>query len=182
MAGGTPVQGPPTAYSVQRIHADERGEHIEDVVQAADPLALDRVEPGDAEDGGGVNGNTGDADPLLQDLQPDHELHTAAGVELSRADSKQHVNVGVLLGLLGLERDDLPDVLVLGLGARGIGPGGPSQPLQDIPGFLVAPYFDKPSGRLGEEPDARQQDEEWDDLESDREPPPDGRIAVVDVG
>ncbi len=142
LAGGAPVQGPAATDAIEGVDTDEGGEHVEDIVEATDPLALNSVEAGDAEDGGRVDGDTGDADPLLQDLQPNDELHTSACMQVSRADAEQHVNIRVLLRLLGLEFYDLADVLVLSFSTRAVSSHGPPQPPQDVPGLLVTPLLD----------------------------------------
>jgi hypothetical protein len=54
LADGTPVEGLAAADLVEGEDADEGAEHVEDCVEAGDPLGFVGVETGDAEDGGCV--------------------------------------------------------------------------------------------------------------------------------
>lgn len=101
-----------------------------------------------------VHGDARDAAPALQDLQPDDELHAAAGVQAAGADAEEHVEVRVALGLLGLEVDDVLDLGQLGLRLACFSAGRAAQPLQDVQRLLVAAHPAQPARRLGEHPAA----------------------------
>lgn len=102
---GSPIERPTTSDSIERKHTDERGKHVKDVVETRDPLCLVRVESREAEDGGCVDGDTGDTDPFLDDLEPDDELNTSTDVQFAATTSGQHRQVArgndVLLFHLG---------------------------------------------------------------------------------
>jgi len=113
---GAPVEGPATADFVEGEDADEGGEHVGDGVETGDPLDLTVADTGCAEDGGSVDGDTGDTNPFLHDLEPDDKLDTATGVKFAGADTEEHGEVGLCLGGLAFELGNVADVLELGFG------------------------------------------------------------------
>lgn len=70
----------------------------------------------DAEDSRSVDGHTRNTDPFLHDLEPDDQLHSAAGVQLASADAEEHMNVRVPMSTLAFELDGVADILIFGLG------------------------------------------------------------------
>ena len=70
--------------------------HVKDVVQSTDPLTLVSVETGQTEDGWCVlgqskyllwfpltDGDTGDTDPFLDDLEPNDQLDSPRNMQIS---------------------------------------------------------------------------------------------------
>ena len=80
LADGSPVEGPATTDSIESEDTDEGGEHVCDVVETGYPKTVVRRDAGDCEDGGPVNGDAGDTDPFLENLEPDDQLDPATGV------------------------------------------------------------------------------------------------------
>ncbi len=114
---------------------------------------------------------TGDSDPLLHDLQPDHELNAAARVQFPRSDPEEHAKVILLLGRLALEFANVADVLELRLALFGVGAALATQAAEDVAGFVFAADVDEPAGGFGHEEDDAEQEEERGDLEGDGEAP-----------
>jgi hypothetical protein len=147
LADGAPPQRPTTTDPIQRKDANEGREGIKDVVQTADPLALVRVEAGDAEDGRRVDSDAGNSHPLLQDLEPDNQLHAPGRVQVSRADAEEHVEVRGVVGLLGLHADDVADLEVFFVGpGELVARGRPAQAAEDESRLLVPAGFDEVPG------------------------------------
>lgn len=67
--------------------------HVGDVVQASNPLNIRISNARSSEDGGSIDGDTCNANPLLHDLEPDYELDTTAIVECPRTDTEKHGKV-----------------------------------------------------------------------------------------
>lgn len=80
LADGAPVQGPPTTDAVQRKDTDQRRKHVGDVVETTDPQPVFRLDARYGEDFGSVDRDARDADPFLQDLQPNDQLDAAGRV------------------------------------------------------------------------------------------------------
>lgn len=75
---GAPVEGPAAADAIQGEDADERGQHVGDVVQAADPLAIGGADACQGEDGWAVDGDARDANlvrllAVLDDIPTESE-------------------------------------------------------------------------------------------------------------
>jgi len=100
---GPPGACPGAADAVEREDADQSRKHVEDVVQTDDPLALRLAHACDTENGRSVDGDSGNADPFLHDLEPDDELGTTAGVEVAGPDAEEHVRVRLVAELGALE-------------------------------------------------------------------------------
>ena len=149
---GAPVERPSAADAVKGEDADESGEHIEDIVEARDPLHVIMRDTRYAEDGRSVDGHTGDADPLLHYLQPDDELDPAAGVELAGSDTEEHVDVGVSVGAFALELGGVADILEFGFGFAFVGAGFAAETAEDVARFFFAADFAEPAGGFGEGP------------------------------
>lgn len=129
-----------------------------------------------------VDGDTGDTDPFLQNLEPDDELDAAAGVKLAGADAEEHVEVALLVGGLVFEVADGDDVLQLGLGGDAVLALVAAKAAEDKAGFLLAAGLDEPTGRLRHEPDEAEEEDERQDLECDGEAPDEGGVGVVVLG
>lgn len=166
-----PVEGPATADSVECEDADEGGHHVGDGVETGDPLDLTVADTGCAEDGGSVDGDTGDTDPFLHDLEPNDELNTATGVEFAGADAKEHGEVGLCAGGLAFELGDVADILEFGFGLAHILAGFATEATEDVACLFLATNLGEPTGRLGEEPHNGEQEEKGNNLESNRESP-----------
>lgn len=179
---GAPVERPATADAVEGEDADEGGEHVEDIIEAGDPLHVAVRDTGDGEDGGRVDGYARDTDPFLHDLQPDDELDPPAGVQLTGVDAEEHVDVGVPPGALTLEQDSVPDILEFSLGFTFIGAGFAAETAEDVAGFFFAANFAEPAGGFGEGPADGEEEEEGDDLEGDGEAPDEGGGSVTVEG
>ena len=168
LAHGSPIQRPAATDAVEGEDADERGEHVGDVVETGDPETVLGRHAGDGEDGGSVDGDAGDADPFLEDLEPDDELDAAARVQLARLPAEEHGQVAVLRRGLALQLDDVADVLELGFG-RAV--PFAAEATQDEAGFVLAADLDEPAGRFGHGPDDEEEADEGHDLEGDGEAP-----------
>ena len=129
---------------------------------------------GDGENGGAVNGDTSDTNPLLENLQPDDQLHTATSVELARFPAEEHSQIAGLAGGLALELDDIADILefcfcqtvcVLS-----------TESAKDPATLLFTADLDEPTRGLGHGPDDDKKEYERDDLEGNRESPNEGRV------
>lgn len=129
-----------------------------------------------------VDGDARDTNPLLQDLEPDDELHAAASMQLAGADAEEHLDVPLLLGSVVLEVLDADDVLELGLGGGAVLALGAAEALEDEARLVLAADLDEPAGGLGHEPDDDEEDDEREDLEGDGEAPDEGGLGVVVLG
>ena len=175
LADGAPVQGPAASDAVESEDADQRREHVGDVVETGDPETVFRRNAGDGEDGGAVDGDAGNADPFLQNLQPNDELDAAAGVELARVPAEEHCQVAALARGLALQLDDVADVLELGLG--GAVPFA-AEAAEDVAGLFLAADFHEPAGRFGHGPNDEEEEDEGHDLEGDGEAPNEGGVDL----
>ncbi len=156
--------------------------HVSDVVDTADPETIRGADSGNAKDLRAVDGDTCDANPLLQNLEPDDELDAAAGVQLAGADAEEHVDVALLVGGLVLEVADGDDVLELGLGRLAVLALVATQATEDEAGLFLTASLDEPAGRLGHDPDEAEEQHEGQDLEGDGEAPDEGGLGVVVLG
>lgn len=93
-----------------------------------------------------------DADPLLHDLQPDDQLHTTPGVQLSTADAKEHGEVGVGACSLALVYHNVLDILKFCLSSDSIFALAATQTAEDVSRFLISSGFRQPARALWEEP------------------------------
>ena len=175
LADGAPVESPATAYPIQGKDTNKGGEHVCDIVETGDPESVCRRHPGDREDGGPVDGDTGDADPLLKYLKPHDQLDTTAGVELAGIPAKEHGQVAVLSRRLPFEFDDVANILEFGF-CQAV--PFASKTTKDVSCFFFASDFDEPPWRFGHSPDDEEEEDEGHDLESDWEAPNEGRIHV----
>jgi hypothetical protein len=130
-----------------------------------------------------TNRHARNANPFLHNLQPDHQLHAPARVQVSRALAREHGPVARAVARLALQLRDVADiaefrfreglVLLVFIAA---------EPAEDEARLVFAADLDEPAGRLGEPPDDGEEEEERDDLEGDGEAPADRGCTVVDVG
>ena len=54
--------------------------HVGDIVQARNPQLIFCGHTGDGEDGGAIDSDTSNANPLLQNLEPDDQVDTTTGM------------------------------------------------------------------------------------------------------
>ena len=134
---------------------------------------------GDCEDVGPVDCDTGDADPFLEDLEPDDELNAATGVELAGLPAEEHGQVATLARGLALQLDDVADVLEFSFG-RTVTFAAETTEYES--GFFLAPDFNKPARGFGHSPYNEKEEDEGHDLESDREAPDEGGIDLAVEG
>ena len=80
------------------------------------------------------------------------------------------MEITVQLTRLLLQFGDIANILELGFGQIIVSSFAP-KPAKYIASFLFATNFDKPSRRLGEEPDNDEEEDQWKNLESDGETP-----------
>lgn len=145
--------------------------HVENVIETRYPLTL-----GGRETGNGVNlwlidGDTGDSNPLLHDLKPDHQLHATSGVELAGTDAKEHMEIRVVLGSLPLQLGDVADILELSLSLARVCTSLATESPKDVARFFLTPNFGQPTWRFGEEPNDAEEEQKRYDLECNGEPP-----------
>ena len=136
-------------------------DHVEDVIETTEPLCFRLIEPGQTEDSRSVynvsmptdethrrpltDGDTGNTNPLLNNLQPNHELHPPANMQLATAPSSQHgqIRSGILIGFLhgghGL------DLAIFLFGFTRIFTTFTTESTEDVACFFVSTHFDQPS-------------------------------------
>ena len=156
----------------------DKPNHVCDVVQTRNPLNVLVGDTCRAENGRSIDCDSSNSDPLLHDLQPNHELDTTAGVERARTNPKQHSKVRLGLGCFAFELSNVADVLKFGLSLAQVLSGFTTKTSKNITSFVLAAHFRQPTWRLGEEPNYSEEKEEWEDLERDREAPGKGAIAA----
>ena len=135
-----------------------------------------------------TNGNTSNTDPLLENLKPHDKLHTTTNMELSRRaasnslghDIPRHVEITVQLAGLLLQFGDIANILELGFGQIVVSSFA-TKPAKNITSFVFATDFDKPTGRLREEPDNDEEEYQWKDLKGDGETPDEWAVATARV-
>ncbi|KAK8915059.1 hypothetical protein VCV18_010602 [Metarhizium anisopliae] len=112
-----------------------------------------------------AHGDAGNANPLLQNLQPNDELYATASVQLAGSDAEEHMQIALLVGCLFLQITDLC------LGLFALLALAASQTLQDETGLVLATNLDEPAGRFGHEPNDDEEQNKGYDLERHRKPP-----------
>lgn len=130
-----------------------------------------RRDTSDCEDGRPIDCDTGDADPLLENLEPDDELDAATGVELARAPAEKHGQVAILARGLPLQLDNVADILKFSF-RRTVTFTAETAKYES--GFFLTPDFDEPSRGLGHSPYDEEEEDEGYDLESNGEAPDEG--------
>ena len=103
-------------------------------------------------------------------------------MEFAGADTKEHVQVALLVGSLFFEVANGDNVLQLSLSSLALLALVATQTAEDEAGFFFITGLDQPARRLGHEPDEAEQDDEGDNLEGNGEPPDEGRLGVVVLG
>lgn len=175
LTDGAPVECPATTDSIEGEDANQSREHVCDVIETRYPETVSRRNTGDGEDGGAVDGDTSDADPLLENLEPDDELDAAPGVQLAGLPAQEHGQVAVLARSLALELDDVADILELGFGGS---VPFTAETAEDEPSFFLAPDFDEPARGFRHRPYDDEEEDEGHDLESNGEAPDEGGVFV----
>ena len=162
-----------------RSCGEEKGKgitnHVSDIVDAGKPESIARTDSRNLEDLGPVDGDTGDTDPLLENLQPDDELDAAAGMEFARLETEEHGEVTALTGGLALELDNVADVLELGLGETVV---LAAESAEDEAALLLAPDLDEPARGFRHGVDDGEEEEQGHDLEGDGEAPDEGGVLL----
>ena len=150
---------------------DWRDYHICYGVQPRDPLYLAIRNTGSSEDCWSKNGHTSNTNPFLHDLKPDNELYAPSSVELARADTEEHVDVGLSFCRLAFELCDVTDILEFRFGLAHILAGLTTKATKDITSLIFTTNLNKPTWRLREHPTDREEKEQRSNLEGNREPP-----------
>ena len=135
-----------------------------------------------------TNGHTSNTNPLLENLKPHDQLHTTTNMERSRRAASnslghnipRHVEITVQLAGLLLQFGDIANILELGFGQIVVSSFA-TKPAKNIASFVFAPNLDKPTGRLGEEPDNDEEKDQWKNLEGDRETPDEWTVATARI-
>ncbi len=135
-----------------------------------------------------TNGDTSNTNPLLENLKPNNKLHTTTNMELSRRAASnslghnipRHVEITVQLAALLLQFGDIANILELGFGQI-IVSSFATKPAKNIASFVFATDFDKPTGRLGEEPDNDEEEDQWKNLKGDGKTPHKWTVATARV-
>ncbi len=92
------------------------------------------------------DGDTGNTDPFLHNLEPDDKLYTTTGVKLTRADTEEHGEVRLSGSSLAFELCDVANVLEFGLGFTGVFTSLASKTAEDVTGFFLTASLDEPTG------------------------------------
>ena len=122
----------------------------------------------DFEDIRTIDGDASNTNPFLQNLKPDDELYTTAGVEFAGFPAEEHVDVGIGGCGLALELDNVADILEFGFGKITL---FATESAEDEATFCFPADFDQPTGRFGHAPDDDGQCDQGDDLECNGESP-----------
>ncbi len=153
------------------MFADRRAYHICYGVQPRDPLYLVVRDTGSTEDCWSKNGHTSNTNPFLHDLKPDDKLYAPSSVELARADTEEHGDVGLRFCCLAFEFCDVADILEFRFGLAHILAGLTTKATKDITSLILTPNLDEPTWGLGEHPTDCKEKEQRSNLEGNREPP-----------
>ena len=135
-----------------------------------------------------TNGDTSNTNPLLENLKPHDQLHTTTNMERSRRAASnslghnipRHVEVTVQLASLLLQFGDIANILELGF-SQIIVSSFAAKSAKNVASFIFAPDFNKPTGRLREEPDNDEEEDQWNDLEGDGETPDEWTVATARI-
>ena len=98
-----------------------------------------------------------------------------------RHNVPRHVEITVQLAALLLQFSDIANILEFGFG-QAIVSSFATKSTENIASFVFATNLDKPSRRLGEEPDNYEKEDQWNDLEGDGESPDKWTVATACVG
>jgi hypothetical protein len=96
--------------------------------------------------------NTSNPNPFLHDLQPDHKLHSATGMKISRALASEHCPIGGTISRFFLEVGNGANFLELCFCLFLVFSFVPAQSAQNVTGLIFTSNLDKPSGRFWEPP------------------------------
>ena len=135
-----------------------------------------------------TNGDTSNTNPLLENLKPHDKLHTTTNMERSRRAASnslghnipRHMEITVQLAGLLLQFGDIANILEFGFGQI-IVSSFATKPAKNIASFVFATDFDKPTGRLREEPDNDEEEDQWNNLEGDGESPDEWTVATARI-
>jgi hypothetical protein len=139
-------------------------------------LSILHLDTRNLEDRRPVNSYTGDSNPFLQDLQPNHQLHPASDMQLPRPDPEEHLPVAVDKRGFPFEFDNVDDILILGFRDS---IAFATQSTEDVASFFFPTHLDEPSRAFAAEEGGGEEAEEGNDLEGDGETPDKGRFFVV---
>lgn len=173
-----PVESPATANAIEGEDTDKCGKHVGDGIKTGDPGNILVGDTSSAEDGGSVDSDTSNTDPLLHDLKPDNELNATTSVELARAETEKHSDVGLARGSLAFELADVADILEFSFGLTKILAGFTTKPTQDVASFLLTTDLCEPTWGFGEHPHNGEEKEKRNDLECNGEAPDERRLAI----
>lgn len=135
-----------------------------------------------------TNGDTSNANPLLENLEPHDKLYATTNVERSRRATSnslghnipRHVEITVQLAALLLQFGNIANILELGFGQT-IVSSFATKPAKNIASFVFAADFDKPTGGLREEPDNDEKEDQWKNLEGDGETPDEWTVTTAGI-
>lgn len=125
-----------------------------------------------------VNRHARYPDPLLHDLKPYDELDSTARVELARADTEKHGEVGLGFGRFPLEFGNVTNVLEFGIGLASVLARLPTKAAKNVTRFVLAAHLHEPTWGLREDPNDCQEEKEREDLECNWEAPDEGAITT----
>ena len=151
--------------------------HVGDGVEPRDPLHIGVADTGSTEDGWRVDGHSSNPDPFLHDLQPDDKLNATTGMELARADTEKHGEVGLAGRSFALEFCDVADILEFGFGLANILSSLATETAKDVASLFLTANLDEPTGGLGENEHDSEKEEQGDNLERNGESPREGAVA-----
>ena len=92
----------------------------------------------------------------------------------------RHVEITVQLAGLLLQLGNIANILELSFGQIVVSSFA-TKPAKNIASFIFATDFDKPTGRLGEEPDNDEEEDQWKNLEGDGEAPDEWTVATARI-
>lgn len=99
-------------------------------------------------------------------------------MELARAETEKHSNVGLARGSLAFELADVADILEFSFGLAKILTGFTTKTTKDVTSFLLTADLCEPTWGFGEDPYNGEEEEKREDLESNGEAPDERGLAI----
>lgn len=168
---GTPVKGSSTANSVQRECCNGCSQNSNRHTECRQPVGLYVIKACCSIDGTGVDDSCSNPGSILHEhLQPERQLDSSTQVDVSRPNTKEHLDIVGALRLL-FHLHDCHDLPYLVLHSRMVWITVASEFGDDLKSLIGASGLDEPSGRLGVQQRACDQEQDGDGLTRKLESP-----------